>query len=98
MLDFVAEAFDLGQNLVCGLGSLEELSMFIAQINQGANVSFELPDESVDTSAVLVNHLKEGDRQVQAIVRELAADLSSKCDGEVAVSTSVCTCAQPAPG
>jgi hypothetical protein len=51
----VTEAFDGSQNLVCGLGPFEGLRVFVVQVDEGADVSLELPDGCVDTSMYLLS-------------------------------------------
>ena len=51
----MAEAFDGSQNLVCGLGPFEGLGIFVVQIDEGTDVSLELPDGGVNTSLDLLS-------------------------------------------
>ena len=51
----MAEAFDGSQNLVCGLGPFEGLRVFVVQVDEGTNVSLELPDGGVNTSLDLLS-------------------------------------------
>ena len=51
----MAEAFDGSQNLVCGLGPFEGLRVFVVQVDEGADVSLELPDGGVNTSLDLLS-------------------------------------------
>jgi hypothetical protein len=51
----VAEAFDRGQNLICGLGPFERLWVSVVQVDEGADVGLELPDGGVNTSLDLLS-------------------------------------------
>jgi hypothetical protein len=51
----VAEAFDRGQNLVCGLGPFERLWIFVVQVDEGTDVGLEPPDGGVNTSLDLLS-------------------------------------------
>jgi hypothetical protein len=51
----VAEAFDGGQYLVCGLGPFEGLRVFVVQVDEGTDVGLELPDGGVDSSLDLLS-------------------------------------------
>ena len=51
----MAEAFDGSQNLVCGLGPFEGLRVSVVHVDEGADVGFELPDGSVNTSPDLLS-------------------------------------------
>jgi hypothetical protein len=51
----VAEAFDRSQNLVSGLGPFEGLRVFVVQVDEGTDVSLELPDGGVNTSLDLLS-------------------------------------------
>jgi hypothetical protein len=51
----VAEAFDGSQNLVCGLGPFEGLRVSVVPVDEGTDVSLELPDGGVNTSLDLLS-------------------------------------------
>ena len=51
----MAEAFDRGQNLVCGLGPFERLWVLVVQVDEGTDVGLELPDGGVNTSLDLLS-------------------------------------------
>jgi hypothetical protein len=50
LLGFVAEAFDGSQNLVCGLGPVEGLRVFVVLVDEGTDVGLELPYGGVKPS------------------------------------------------
>ena len=45
----MTEAFDGGQNLVCGLRPFEGLRVSVVQVDEGTDVGLELPDGGVWT-------------------------------------------------
>ena len=46
----MTEAFDGSQNLVSGLGPFERLWVFVVQVDEGTDVSLELPDGGMNAS------------------------------------------------
>ena len=51
----MTEAFDRGQNLVCGLRPFEGLRVSVVQVDECPDVGLELPDGGVDTSLDLLS-------------------------------------------
>ena len=51
----MAEAFDGNQDLVCALGPLEGPRVSVVQVDEGTDVSLELPDGGVNTSLDLLS-------------------------------------------
>jgi hypothetical protein len=51
----VTEAFDRGQNLVCGLRPFEGLRVSVVQVDECMDVGLEPPDGGVDTSLDLLS-------------------------------------------
>ncbi len=53
--EFVTEAFDGSQDLVCGLGPFEGPRVFVVEVDEGADVCLELPDGGVNASLYLLS-------------------------------------------
>ena len=51
----MTEAFDRGQNLVCGLRPFEGLRVSVVQVDECTDVGLELLDGGVDTSLDLLS-------------------------------------------